>query len=70
MTPQRRILVVDDSPTVLAMIEDLLIAQGYQVQEASYGSQLGEHTDDGDWLPKFRDQMDASVTNLRRRGPA
>src|SRR5262249_26583457 len=35
----RRILVVDDSPTVLAMIEDLLVAQGYQVATASDGEQ-------------------------------
>jgi adenylate cyclase len=36
---QRRILVVDDSPTVLAMIEDLLIAQGYVVHTANDGEQ-------------------------------
>jgi hypothetical protein len=36
-----------------------LEAQGYQVHEASYGSQLGSHTDRADWLAKFRDQMPA-----------
>jgi len=32
---------------------------GYDVHEASYGSQVGDLTDMRDWLPKFRDQMDA-----------
>ncbi len=31
----------------------------YLVHEASYGSRIGEHTDVFDWLPKFRDSMDA-----------
>jgi hypothetical protein len=31
---------------------------GYEVHEASYGSQVGEHTDHFDWLPKFRQQME------------
>jgi len=35
-----------------------LEAQGYHVDEASYGSPLGDKTDDGDWLPKFRDHFD------------
>jgi len=33
--------------------------RGYRVHEASYGSRLGQHTDLFDWVPKFRDQMDA-----------
>jgi hypothetical protein len=37
----------------------LLEAQGYQVNEATYGSKLGQHTDLFDWLPKFRDHMPA-----------
>jgi hypothetical protein len=44
-----------------------LEAQGYQVTEASYGSPLGEHTDDGDWLPKFRDQMDAVLDGKQNK---
>lgn len=36
-----------------------LEAQGYVVHEASYGSAVGEDTDLFDWLPKFRDGMDA-----------
>lgn len=40
----------------------LLQAQGYAVHEASYGSVVGAHTDRGDWLPKFRDQMDRIFT--------
>jgi hypothetical protein len=35
----------------------LLAAQGYQVHEASYGSEIGQKTDLFDWLPKFRDSM-------------
>jgi len=35
----------------------LLEGQGYEVHEASYGSDIGGHTDRGDWLPKFRDKM-------------
>jgi hypothetical protein len=38
-----------------ARLEDL----GYVVHEASYGSAVGEDTDLFDWLPKFRDRMDA-----------
>jgi hypothetical protein len=33
--------------------------RGYVVHEASYGSAVGEDTDLFDWLPKFRDRMDA-----------
>lgn len=36
----------------------LLAEAGYAVHEASYGSSVGEHTDLGGWLPKFRDEMD------------
>jgi hypothetical protein len=36
----------------------LLEREGYKVDEVSYGSELGENTDDGDWLPKFRDKLD------------
>ncbi len=35
-----------------------LEAQGYQVHEASYGSDVGEDTDLFHWLPKFRTKMD------------
>lgn len=36
----------------------MLTQAGYEVHEASYGSVVGDKTDLGDWLPKFRDQMD------------
>lgn len=39
-----------------------LEAQGYEVHEASYGSEIGEHTDAFDWVPKFRDKMDKVLT--------
>lgn len=35
-----------------------LEAEGYVVNEASYGSAVGENTDLFDWLPKFRTDMD------------
>lgn len=35
----------------------LLTALGYQVNEASYGSEIGQKTDLFDWLPKFRESM-------------
>jgi hypothetical protein len=31
---------------------------GYEVHEASYGSEIGENTEPSDWLPKFRDKFD------------
>jgi hypothetical protein len=43
-------------------LRPLLEQNGYEVHEASYGSQIGEHTDLFDWLPKFRDQMDKVLT--------
>ena len=36
----------------------LLAEAGYEVHELSYESVLGEHTDIGDWPPKFRDHLD------------
>jgi hypothetical protein len=39
-----------------------LTEQGYQVHEASYGSQIGDRTDRGDWLGTFRDKMDRTLT--------
>jgi len=39
-----------------------LEAEGYEVHEASYGSELGENTDLFDWLPKFRDKMSKVLT--------
>jgi len=38
-------------------LRKLLEQNGYQVHEASYGSEIGEDTDLFDWLPKFRDKM-------------
>lgn len=35
-----------------------LQAEGYEVNEASYGSAIGEDTDLFHWLPKFRQDMD------------
>jgi hypothetical protein len=43
-------------------LRKLLEDAGYQVGEASYGSVIGQATDRGDWLPKFRDQMDKVLT--------
>jgi len=40
----------------------MLEEQGYDVHEASYGSSVGDETDLADWLPKFRDKMDAALT--------
>jgi hypothetical protein len=40
-----------------------LEGQGYEVNEASYGSSVGADTDFGDWLPKFRDKMDSVLTS-------
>jgi len=36
----------------------LLEEQGYELFEASYGSEVGDETDIFDWLPKFTDKMD------------
>ncbi len=36
----------------------LLVAAGYRVHEASYGSRVGDATDLFDWLPKFSAKMD------------
>jgi hypothetical protein len=38
-------------------LQELLNTNNYRVHEATYGSDLGEHTDLFDWLPKFRDRM-------------
>jgi len=43
-------------------LRDHLIRQGYEVHEASYGSEIGENTDQFDWLPKFRDRMGKILT--------
>lgn len=43
-------------------LRDLLNKQGYEVHEASYGSEIGENTDLFDWLPKFRDRMGKVLT--------
>lgn len=43
-------------------LRQALEEQGYKVNEASYGSVIGEHTDLFDWLPKFRTQMDRVLT--------
>jgi len=40
----------------------LLRAEGYEVREASYGSEVGDRTDIFDWLPKFRDSMEKVLT--------
>ena len=40
--------------------------QGYLVHEASYGSAIGEDTDLFDWVPKFRDRMDAVLATSRQ----
>lgn len=38
-------------------LRSLLQQAGYNVHEASYGSELGQKTDLFDWLPKFRNRM-------------
>jgi hypothetical protein len=38
-------------------LRTLLRERGYVVNEASYGSEIGQKTDLFDWLPKFRDSM-------------
>ena len=47
----------------------LLGAQGYIVNEASYGSRVGDRTDVFDWLPKFRGQMDEILACARQDEP-
>ena len=39
-------------------LRKLLAGAGYEVHEASYGSEVGESTDLFDWLPKFQGKMD------------
>ena len=39
-------------------LRKLLAGAGYEVHEASYGSEVGESTDLFDWLPKFQGEMD------------
>lgn len=43
-------------------LRKLLQNNGYEVHEASYGSELGENTDLFDWLPKFQHHMDKVLT--------
>ena len=42
-----------------------LEAAGYEVNEASYGSDVGDKTDMFDWLPKFRSKMDRILVTKR-----
>jgi hypothetical protein len=44
----------------------LLRQNNYRVHEATYGSELGEHTDLFDWLPKFRSSADAIIATARQ----
>lgn len=39
-----------------------IAAQGYEVHEASYGSEIGENTDLFDWKPKFANKMEKVLT--------
>ncbi len=39
MNPVKRILVVDDEPTILFLLEQLLVAEGYEVATASNGEE-------------------------------
>jgi two-component system alkaline phosphatase synthesis response regulator PhoP len=39
MTPAKRILIVDDEPTILFLLEQLLTAEGYEVVTASNGDE-------------------------------
>src|SRR5579872_2121133 len=43
----------------------MLEASGYDVHEASYGSDVGDKTDMFDWLPKFQTKMD-KILSVRR----
>lgn len=38
-------------------LRDSLLSLGILARGATYGDDIGEHTDIGDWFPKFRDQM-------------
>jgi len=44
----------------------LLTGMGYEVHEASYGSEIGAKTDIFDWVPKFRDSMERVLTCLNQ----
>lgn len=46
----------------------LLQENGYTVNEASYGSAIGEETDVFDWLPKFKNQMADILTCSQQNG--
>lgn len=39
-----------------------LMANGYSVHNATYGDEIGQHTDICDWLPKFRDDIEKVFT--------
>lgn len=39
-------------------LRKLLMTAGYEIHEASYGSEVGENTDLFDWLPKLESKMD------------
>lgn len=47
-------------------LRSMLEAKGYQVNEASYGSIVGEDTDIRHWHRKFRDQMDRILRTKRQ----
>jgi len=47
-------------------LRGLLEAEGYAVNEASYGSIVGEDTDIRHWHAKFRDQMDRILRTKRQ----
>lgn len=47
-------------------LREALATAGYEVHEASYGSQVGAATDLFDWLPKLRDQMDRILRTDRQ----
>ena len=40
-------------------LRDLLEREGYELHEASYGSEIGSRTDIFDWPPKFKSRMEA-----------
>lgn len=46
-----------------------LESQGYSVHEASYGSDIGQHTDLFDWAPKFRGSMSRILATRRQDEP-
>lgn len=78
MTPVIRILVVDDEPTILFLLEQLLVAEGYEVVTATNGDEA-QHLSQAQWFDLFlidlimpcKDGIETilSLRNFRRSAP-